>query len=291
MSACFITGTGTGIGKTWLTCALLRYWRAAGRQPAGFKPVLSGFDAALAQASDADLILQALGRDVTPAALEDIAPWRFVAPLAPDMAAAHEGRTIDFDALVGFTRRIRRLASADSLTLIEGVGGVMVPLDERHTVRDWIVASGLPCVLVAGSYLGSLSHTLTALEALQKVPGGEPKWVPGNQRVGADETTDEAPARQEGAGQNPARCAVDALRDGQAKDAQPCRPGLPLRGQGLLAVADGVTAIVVNESPGSPVALADTLASLRCHVGAVPLVAIARAAPQTGVAELAALLG
>lgn len=172
MSACFITGTGTDIGKTWLTCALLRYWRAAGRQPAGFKPVLSGFDAALAQASDAGQILQALGRDVTPAALEDIAPWRFVAPLAPDMAAAHEGRTIDFDALVGFTHRICRLASADSLTLIEGVGGVMVPLDEQHTVRDWIVASGLPCVLVAGSYLGSLSHTLTALESLKKVGAG-----------------------------------------------------------------------------------------------------------------------
>jgi len=238
MSAYFITGTGTDIGKTWLTCALLRYWRAAGRQPAGFKPVLSGFDAALAQASDAGQILQALGRAVTPAALEGIAPWRFVAPLAPDMAAAREGRTIDFDALVGFTRRICRLASADSLTLIEGVGGVMAPLDEQHTVRDWIVASGLPCVLVAGSYLGSLSHTLTALEALQRVPGGDPKGVQSNHRVGA-----------------------------------------------------GVTALVVNESPGSPVALADTLASLRCHVGAVALVAIARAAPQTGVAELAALMG
>lgn len=229
MSAYFITGTGTDIGKTWLTCALLRYWRATGLRPAAYKPLLSGFDAAQPEPSDAGQILHALGREVNAAALDEIAPWRFRAPLSPDMAAACEGRIIDFAALAGFTRRIItasavRPAGNFSPTLIEGVGGVMVPLDESHTVRDWIAVSGLPCVLVAGSYLGSLSHTLTALEALQK--------------AGA-----------------------------------------------------GVTAIVVNESPGSPVALADTLASLRRHVGAVPLVAIVRAAPQTGVAELAALLG
>lgn len=221
MSAYFITGTGTDIGKTWLTCALLRHWRVGGRRPAAYKPVLSGFDGAQAATSDAGQILQALGREVNAATLDEIAPWRFAAPLSPDMAAAREGRIVDFAALAGFTRRI---ASAGfSPALIEGVGGVMVPLDELHTVRDWIAVSGLPCVLVAGSYLGSLSHTLTALEALRK--------------AGA-----------------------------------------------------GVTAIVVNESPESPVAQADTLASLRRHAGSVPLVAIARAAPQTGVAELAALL-
>ncbi len=54
-------------------------------------------------------------------------------------------------------------------SIVEGVGGVMVPLDDQHTVRDWIAASALPCVLVAGSYLGSLSHTLSALAALREV--------------------------------------------------------------------------------------------------------------------------
>jgi len=221
MGANFITGTGTDIGKTWLACALLRHWRGEGRRPAAFKPVLSGFDPSHPEASDAGLLLAALGREVNAAELHAVAPWRFAAPLSPDMAAALEGRRIDFAELVGFTRRI---ASADSCpTLVEGVGGVMAPLDERHTVRDWIAASGLPCVLVAGSYLGSLSHTLTALEALQ--------------RVGAD-----------------------------------------------------VTAIAINESPDSSVALHSTLETLTRFVAGIPLVAIPRASSQAAVARLAALL-
>ena len=168
MAAMFITGTGTDIGKTWLACALLRHWRAQGRRPLAFKPLLSGFDSSHPEASDAGQILAALGRagrDMSE--LDAVAPWRFAAPLSPNMAAALEGKAIDFDALVDYTRRV---ADADSCpTLIEGVGGVMAPLTDRRTVRDWIAASGLPCVLVAGSYLGSLSHTLTALEALTKV--------------------------------------------------------------------------------------------------------------------------
>ncbi len=170
MSAYFVTGTGTDIGKTWLTCALLRHWHDAGRAVQAFKPVLSGFDMATAEASDAGKILAALGRKIDVAALDEIAPWRFAAPLSPDMAAAREGRRVDFETLVALTHRI---ASAEFLpTLVEGVGGVMVPLDAEHTVRDWIAASGLPCILVVGSYLGSLSHTLTALESLRKVGAG-----------------------------------------------------------------------------------------------------------------------
>ncbi len=186
MGAYFITGTGTDIGKTWLTCALLRHWRAAGQPVQAYKPVLSGFDMATAEASDAGKILAALGRKIDVAALDEIAPWRFVTPLSPDMAAAREGRRVDFEALVGFTRRClppkgnprqakprqAEPASAGFPVLVEGVGGVMVPLDAQHTVRDWIAASDLPCVLVAGSYLGSLSHTLTALESLKKVGAG-----------------------------------------------------------------------------------------------------------------------
>ena len=170
MEAQFITGTGTDIGKTWLACALLRHWQTEGRRVAALKPVLSGFDPRHPEASDAGQLLAALGREVSTAELDAIAPWRFVAPLSPDMAAAREGRRIDFEELVAFSRRA--IAGPDRPLLIEGVGGVMAPLDERHTVRDWIAASGLPCVLVAGSYLGSLSHTLSALAALEKVGAG-----------------------------------------------------------------------------------------------------------------------
>ena len=229
MSANFITGTGTDIGKTWLACALLRHWRAEGRPVAAVKPVLSGFDAQHPEASDAGALLAALGREATAAELDAIAPWRFAAPLSPDLAAACEGRRVDFDELVAFTRRCVSAVRVDTAshnsctTLVEGVGGVMAPIDARHTVRDWIAAAGLPCVLVSGSYLGSLSHALTALEALA--------------RVGA-----------------------------------------------------GVTAIAVNETPGSTVTLESTLESLSRHVVGIPVLDIARNAPQAGVARLAELL-
>lgn len=166
MSTNFITGTGTDIGKTWLVCALLRHWQTQGVVGAAYKPVQSGFDPASTQTSDAGIFLATLGRGISDQALDTIAPWRFAAPLSPDMAAAAEGRSIPFDDLVKFT--CRAALGNEPRILIEGVGGVMVPLDARHTVRDWIAASGLSAVLVAGSYLGSLSHTLTALSALQQ---------------------------------------------------------------------------------------------------------------------------
>ncbi len=161
MTAVFVTGTGTDVGKTFVTSALVRHARAAGRNVAAFKPVVSGFDPATIAVSDPGVLLAALERP--PTHIDQIAPWRFAAPLSPDMAAAREGRTLDIDAIVAFCRRASQ--SAD-LALIEGVGGVMVPLDERHTVLDWMSALQLPVLLVAGSYLGTISHTLTALRVL-----------------------------------------------------------------------------------------------------------------------------
>ena len=160
MTAIFVTGSGTDVGKTFLSAALIRHWRAAGHTVAAFKPVVSGFDPATPETSDPGVLLAALGR---PTEIETISPWRFAVPLSPDMAAAREGRALDFEAIVAFSRRA--VGSADRV-LIEGVGGVMVPLDERHTVLDWMSALRLPVLLVAGSYLGTISHTLTALRVL-----------------------------------------------------------------------------------------------------------------------------
>src|SRR3546814_15146579 len=84
------------------------------------------------------------------------------------MAAAREGRTVPFDDLVDHCRD--RLAAAAGPLLIEGVGGAMVPLDECHKVLDWMAALALPALLVSGTYLGAISHTLPALAALD-APG------------------------------------------------------------------------------------------------------------------------
>lgn len=164
MTAVFITGAGTDIGKTFVTAALIREFRRRGRSIAALKPVASGIDPARLAESDPALLLAALGEAVTPAALDRIAPWRFRAPLSPDMAAQRERRVVDFAALIAHSRSA--VAAADML-LVEGVGGVMVPLDTEHTVLDWMVALQLPVVVVSGSYLGAISHTLTALEVLR----------------------------------------------------------------------------------------------------------------------------
>ncbi len=164
MAAHFITATGTDIGKTYVTAALIRALRQGGRKVAALKPVISGFLMAEATQSDAGRLLAALGQDVTEDNLAGMSPWRFAAPLSPDMAARREERPIDVDALIRQCRQ--RIAATGETLLIEGVGGVMVPLDDHHTVVDWIAGLEIPAILVAGSYLGSLSHTLSALEVL-----------------------------------------------------------------------------------------------------------------------------
>jgi dethiobiotin synthetase len=161
----FITATGTDLGKTWLTAGIIAACRARGRPVRALKPVMSGFDPANLAANDAGVLLEKVGAGGT--AVEGISPWRFAAPLSPDLAAAKEGSRIDFAELLAWCRA--EIEANPGLLLIEGIGGVMVPLDAGHTVRDWIAALEIPTLLVTGTYLGALSHTLTALVALKAV--------------------------------------------------------------------------------------------------------------------------
>ena len=164
MKGLFVTGSGTEVGKTYVTCRLLRAQRAAGRACRAVKPVASGFDPHDLASTDSGKLLEAMGCALTIDAAKRISPWRFEAPLSPDMAAAREGRCVPFDELIAFCRAE---LSTTGPTLIEGIGGVMVPLDASHTVLDWIDSLRLPVLLVAGSYVGTLSHTLTAASVLE----------------------------------------------------------------------------------------------------------------------------
>jgi len=164
MSSYFVTSTGTEIGKTYVTAGILRAHRAAGRAANAVKPVVSGFTAETARGSDPAVLLAAMGAPVTPENIAAISPWRYAAPISPDMAAAREGREIDFEGLIGFSQAA--MASAPGLFLIEGVGGAGVPLTRTQLVADWILELRIPALLVAGSYLGTISHTITTAEAL-----------------------------------------------------------------------------------------------------------------------------
>lgn len=169
MSALFVTGTGTDIGKTFVSAALLRALTAQGLTIEVSKPVVSGFDPASPAGSDPAELLEAIGRPVTAETLSAVSPWQFAAPLSPPLAARLEGRQLDFKPVLEHCRA--RVAIGAPL-LIEGAGGVMSPLSDDSTMLDLAAGLSLPVLLVAGSYLGTISHTLTALLALRSAGVG-----------------------------------------------------------------------------------------------------------------------
>jgi len=165
MTAHFVTATGTDIGKTYVSVGLIHELRRRRRKVFAVKPVVSGYDDWSAPASDPARLLAALELPASEEEVARVAPWRFRAALAPEAAARLEGKRLDYAALVEFSKKA--VAANEDVLLVEGIGGVMVPLDERHTTLDWMVALKLPVILVAGSYLGTISHSLTALSVLR----------------------------------------------------------------------------------------------------------------------------
>lgn len=165
MPAIFITATGTDIGKTYVTAGLASCLHHRGRAVAVLKPVVAGFDEADFATSDPALLLKAVDETPSLAAISAVSPWRLRQPLSPDMVARNGGPTIDFAKLFSFCRKAA--AEAEDVLLIEGIGGLMVPLDACTSVLDLIALLPVAPVLVTGTYLGSLSHALTACEAIR----------------------------------------------------------------------------------------------------------------------------
>lgn len=157
--AYFLTGTDTEIGKTFITCALLHRARNDGLKAAGLKPIAAGTDAqgrnddveAICAASNADL-----PRDV-------INPYCFAPPIAPHIAAAESGRSIEFSTITAACQSARQ--SADWV-IVEGVGGFCVPLDVHRNSADLALELNLPVILVVGMRLGCINHALLTAEAI-----------------------------------------------------------------------------------------------------------------------------
>ena len=162
----FVAGSHTDIGKTFVACALLRGAIARGLRAEAFKPVVSGFDPRDWSDSDPGRLLAALGRPLSADTLAAMSPLRYRAPLAPPIAARREGDVLMLSKLVASCRSVQASWATD-LGLIEGAGGVMSPIAEDATNLDLMAALGMPVLLVGGSYLGSISHTLTALECVR----------------------------------------------------------------------------------------------------------------------------
>lgn len=160
MRGLFVTATDTGVGKTEVACALLAAARAGGLDAVGMKPAQSGL--VPGEPSDAER-LRAASDGVEP--LEAICPYAFTPPLAPALAARLEGRTISLERIL---EGARALAARHQAVLVEGAGGLLVPLTERETYADLAVALALPVLIVARAGLGTVNHTALTVEALRR---------------------------------------------------------------------------------------------------------------------------
>jgi dethiobiotin synthase len=151
----FVTGTDTGVGKSVVSATLFHRYRR-GRRLRYWKPIQTGIEsdddtadvARLAECKEADICSQGV---------------RLARPVSPHLAARLSGYTIDTDQLVASFRHQDR----DDRWIVEGAGGVLVPINDGDTMADLMVRLGLPVVVVARTALGTINHTLLTLEALR----------------------------------------------------------------------------------------------------------------------------
>lgn len=156
-----VTGTDTGVGKTWVSTVLIRHFQSHGFKTGAYKPVCSGAEREPDGSvfwQDIRFLREACGRDVTD---EMICPQRFLAPLAPPLAARLENRQVDRFLL---RNALYRWTPWSDITVIEGAGGLMCPVSDRDTVADLAVEWQAPLVIVAANRLGVVNHTLLSVQ-------------------------------------------------------------------------------------------------------------------------------
>lgn len=154
MKGLFVTATDTGVGKTTVSCALLSAWRRSGRRVAAMKPCETG------GGDDAEKLIAACGRPLDPS---HVRPYAFPLPASPEAAAA-EAKAPYVD--IGNIRRCLALLSDEAeLMLVEGAGGLLVPIDPGRTMADLAAGLELPLLIVARPGLGTINHTLLTVEA------------------------------------------------------------------------------------------------------------------------------
>jgi dethiobiotin synthetase len=161
----FITGTDTGVGKTVVAGAIAAWFRRQGNRVAVLKPLATGCERRREGLVSTDAEFLAHCAD-SPHPLDVVCPQRFAEPLAPSVAAERAGTPVDWAEV---QRSLDTICRDCDVIIIEGVGGVMVPLDNRHTVLDLAKWLRLPAVVVARAGLGTINHTLLTVDALRQV--------------------------------------------------------------------------------------------------------------------------
>ena len=159
----FVTGSDTGVGKTWVAGAIADWFRRRGADVAVLKPVATGCVHRREGWVSEDAEFLAHCAD-TRFPLDLICPQRYAEPLAPAVAAERAGMPLDWEAV---QRSIRLMSGGSDVMIVEGVGGVMVPMDAKHTVLDLAQWLKVPAVVVARPNLGTINHTLLTVNALR----------------------------------------------------------------------------------------------------------------------------
>ena len=171
--AWFITGTDTGVGKTEIALALMAALQARGLRVAAMKPVASGCVASAQGLRNEDALrLQQQASMRLPYAL--VNPYAFEAPIAPHLAAAAAGVTIEFAPIA---RSFSEMCADADAVIVEGAGGWLAPLSDRHTMADLALSLNLPIILVVGMRLGCLNHALLSAAAITQRGQQLAAWV------------------------------------------------------------------------------------------------------------------
>ena len=158
----FITGTDTGVGKTFVTCALLHNLREQGIDAIGMKPIAAGADMTPEGLRNDDIEALRAASGI-PLVSEDLNCYLLAEPIAPHIAAASEGIDIDLDVI---RQRFDQLTELADVVLVEGVGGFIVPLGDDIDTADLAADLDLPVILVVGMRLGCLNHALLTQAAI-----------------------------------------------------------------------------------------------------------------------------
>jgi len=153
MTGLFVTATDTGVGKTWVACALARAATRRGLRVAAMKPCETG------DGDDGARLMDAAGRPLDPALAR---PYQFHLPASPEVAARVEGTVVDVASIVAAFARLTRDAD---FTIVEGAGGLLVPVAPGVLMADLAARLGLPLLVVARASLGTVNHTLLTIEA------------------------------------------------------------------------------------------------------------------------------
>ena len=164
MQGYFVSGTDTGVGKTWITLGLMGALKNRFFTVAGMKPVASGCELTSAGLRNEDARLIQVQCSAMPR-YEQVNPYAFEPGIAPHVAAAMAGIHIDLERIADC---YRELARSVNTVVVEGVGGWRVPLNETQTLRDLVALLQLPVILVVGIRLGCINHALLTAETIRR---------------------------------------------------------------------------------------------------------------------------